>query len=434
MTMRWMACAGTALLGIGLACSGAGRRDAVEDVPAPKAVDTGDAKPGTIAAEALGRGRWVTAVDPKPLSKVVERGLGWLLETQHQDGGWSQGEESRHMGSSGEGLDRSNVADTCISLLALLRASPTPSDGPYSGALRRGAAFVCGKVEASDEQSLSVTDVTGTRVQMKIGTYVDTFFASMVLSELQGRSGDEDLDARIGAALAKVVRKIEKNQQGNGGFEGQGWAPVLSQAMAGKALNRAAQLGLDVSKEVLASNLRYFEDMGDASAPAAPGSAGVALYSSSAGLAGLQEFVNTSFKREQELKVVLAESKDEDEKKDARDELDRIADGRKAQGEAQGAMIDRLDEPDFVSGFGSNGGEEFLSYMNIAESLVVRADDAWRRWDGSITQNLERIQNQDGSWSGHHCITGRNFCTATALLVLMADRTPVPPELLAEPR
>ena len=35
-------------------------------------------------------------------------------------------------------------------------------------------------------------------------------------------------------------------------------------------------------------------------------------------------------------------------------------------------------------------------------------------------------QNDDGSWSGHHCITGRTFCTSTALLVLMADRTPVP--------
>ncbi len=429
MGMGWTTCAGLALLWIGPACSGAGRKDALEDV-APS-------KPAVVDPQATGGGEgtcWVTAVDPKPLSRTVERGLAWLLETQHQDGGWSQGEESQHMGAAGEVRDRSNVADTCISLLALLRASPKVSSGPYAGSLRRGAAFVCGKVEASDEQSLSVTDVTGTRVQMKIGNYVDTFLASMVLSELKGRSGDEDLDARVASALDKVVRKIERNQQQNGGFEGQGWAPVLSQAMAGKALNRAAQLGLNVSKEALSSSLRYFEGLGDASDAAAPGSAGVALYSSSAGLAGLQEFVNTSFVREGELKQILSESKDEQEKADARDELARIDQGRKAQGEAQGAMIGRLDDPSFVSGFGSNGGEEFLSYMNIAESLVVRADDAWRRYDASMTQNLERIQNQDGSWSGHHCITGRNFCTATALLVLMADRTPVPEELLAAAR
>ena len=41
-------------------------------------------------------------------------------------------------------------------------------------------------------------------------------------------------------------------------------------------------------------------------------------------------------------------------------------------------------------------------------------------------ENMERIQNADGSWSGHHCITGRTFCTAAALLVLVVDRAPRP--------
>ena len=36
-----------------------------------------------------------------------------------------------------------------------------------------------------------------------------------------------------------------------------------------------------------------------------------------------------------------------------------------------------------------------------------------------MTANLNRIQNDDGSWTGHHCITGRTFCTSTALLVLL---------------
>ena len=35
-----------------------------------------------------------------------------------------------------------------------------------------------------------------------------------------------------------------------------------------------------------------------------------------------------------------------------------------------------------------------------------------------------KVQNEDGSWTGHHCITGRTFCTAAALLVMMGDRTP----------
>ena len=49
-----------------------------------------------------------------------------------------------------------------------------------------------------------------------------------------------------------------------------------------------------------------------------------------------------------------------------------------------------------------------------------------------MTENLERVQNADGSWAGNHCITGRTFCTATALLVLMGDRAPRP-DAVVEP-
>ena len=55
-----------------------------------------------------------------------------------------------------------------------------------------------------------------------------------------------------------------------------------------------------------------------------------------------------------------------------------------------------------------------------AQALLIAAVPA------SMAQNLTRIQNGDGSWTGHHCITGRTFCTAAALLVLTADRAPFP--------
>lgn len=62
--------------------------------------------------------------------------------------------------------------------------------------------------------------------------------------------------------------------------------------------------------------------------------------------------------------------------------------------------------------------------MSIGESLVLEGGDAWKAWDKSISDNLYRVQNRDGSWTGHHCITGRTFCTAAALLVLMVDCAP----------
>lgn len=445
MMARWMTCAGLALLGIAVACGSTDTRAALDEPP-PTLEGLREGGCVLPAQEQPVGPTWVTAVEPKPISDSVRKGLGWLLATQLASGGWGQGERARQTavirtadvtyGSlplpdpDGE---QANVADTCISILALLRASPSPSEGPYAQAIARGVAYVCGEVEASDEESLHVTSVRGTRVQAKIGTYVDTFFASMVLSELKGRSGSEALDGRVARALDKVVDKIERNQQSNGAFEGQGWAPVLSQAMAGKALNRAIQAGTRVDAETLTKNTGYFMTVAASDAPSAD-SAGVALYSSSAGLAGLQESANTGFMREKELKDLMQATEDEDELAAARAELDGIFAGRRAQEEAQGAMLGRLDDEGFVSGFGSNGGEEFLSYMNISESLVVRADGAWERWDAAMVANLERVQNQDGSWTGHHCITGRNFCTSAALLTLLADRTPVPEELVAAAR
>ena len=93
-------------------------------------------------------------------------------------------------------------------------------------------------------------------------------------------------------------------------------------------------------------------------------------------------------------------------------------------GRNRSAVLMKLDDEGFVSGFGSNGGEEFWSYWNLSEALVRDGGNDWLKWDKSMEKNLGRIQNEDGSWSGHHCITGRTFCTSAALLVLLADRTP----------
>ena len=47
-------------------------------------------------------------------------------------------------------------------------------------------------------------------------------------------------------------------------------------------------------------------------------------------------------------------------------------------------------------------------------------------WQPLITPKIIGIQNRDGSWTGHHCITDRTFCTAAALLTLMAPRLHLP--------
>jgi hypothetical protein len=400
---------------------------------------------------------WTTAVPPKPLSPSVNRGLSWLVEHQLPGGGWSQGEESAQMGGGAAIRDKPDVADTCIAALALVRAGNTPREGPYKEAVARGVRFVRSEIEASDAKSLAVTNIQGTRVQMKLGPNIDTFLASLLLAEVKGRMPDAAENSAVDLALNKVVAKIKEHQKADGSWDNQrGWAPILAESIGGKGLNRARQNGAFVPDELLAKTeqnavitfnggLTAVSAATAASAPSvgssrlarpampaaarsgsAIGSAGVELYARAANIGVLQDSANTNQAREAELKRKVESGRDEAERSEARNELKRISDARAVHQEAQSALLARLDDAQFVAGFGSNGGEEFLSYMNISESLVVKGGLDWKRWDDAMTSNLNRIQNSDGSWTGHHCITGRTFCTATALLVLLADRTPVP--------
>ena len=329
------------------------------------------------------------------------------------------------MGRSQDNLAyQSNVADSAVACLALMRAGNTPRSGEHREALLKGVEYICQQVEHSDADSIYITSTKGTRVQMKLGPTIDTFMANLMLVEIKDNMPDEAGRQRVAAAVSKILHKIEKNQKADGTWTQEGWAPVLSQSMATKSLNRAQQGGFEVKDEVLDKSQK--QAVGQVNAPAAaPGNAGVQLYAAGAGLTNVQDTLNTLESEEAQLKKDR-DSSDAKVRERAVGKLQRLEDARKARQEADKTVVSRLGDQSFVAGFGSNGGEEFLSYMNISESLVVKGGAEWEKWDQSMSQNLSRIQNPDGSWTGHHCITGRTFCTASALLVLTADRAPVP--------
>ncbi len=374
--------------------------------------------------------KWVRAVEPKALSQSVQRGLAWIVATQLENGGWSQGAESVNMGQGMAPLKaKPNVADTCISSLALMRAGSTPRSGPHSSSMSKAVSFICAQIEESDSTSLSVTNIKGTRVQAKLGPYVDTFLAALVLVEVKDDMPDEQSSKRVEAALAKVIDKIERNQKEDGTWDKRGWASVMSQALAAKALNRAAQKGVAVDASVLErveDDARYRYDEKSGKFNVGGDAAGIELYGVASSFSGMQDSDNTNALKEGEIKNKLKQAKTQEERDQLQADLSRIAAVRAEVDKAAQSVLRRLDDERFVAGFGSNGGEEFLSYMLIGEGLVVKGGEEWQKWDKSITENLNRIQNKDGSWTGHHCITGRNFCTAAALMVLTIDRAEIP--------
>jgi len=344
----------------------------------------------------------------------------------------------------------SDLGNTCITVLALMRAGNTPKEGPYAKNVAKGIDFILARVEKADKDSLFLTDVRNTQLQSKIGPYVDTFLAQLVMAELKGKMPEEKSEKRLLAAFDKTMTKIAKNQKADGNFEGnQAWASTLSMALCSKGINRAAQMGFMVPQPVLAADQKANTKgldlaKGTFTSPAvggagfaggvgrgaaeAPTDAGVAIYSQSGKTSALQEAVNTLKKDEAKNKTIVKSSTaPKAEKERAQKELVRLGEAQTAQVAAVDGLIRRLDDKQFIQqGFGSNGGEEFLSYMNISETVVVKGGKDWLAWDKGITDALVRVQDKDGGWSGQHCITGRTFCTATALLTMMADRAPIP--------
>jgi hypothetical protein len=410
-------------------------------------------------------------ITPKPIGEQTKKALAYLAGQQQANGGWGQGGGWRS-GEAGrvEGAevnDPPDVANTAIAALALYRAGNSPREGQYATNVAKAIEFIAGKIESVESESPFVTDIKGTQLQSKIGQYVDTFLAALVLSELKGKMPDESSEQRLCAALDKTMSKIKRHQKEDGTFAGNaGWASVLSQALCSAALNRAAQNGVKVEKQLLERDSRLAavgvdvakKDFGAVAAaePAvraggriaaagevvalaagapgpgvagasAPSDAGISIYNFSAKARGLQDAVNTNLPAIRRAEEVLGDKDAPAEAKtEAKVTLDRARELKQTNEAAVAGIIKRLDDKQFIAGFGNNGGEEFLSYMNISETLVANGGKEWQGWDKSICDNIYRVQNEDGSWSGHHCITGRTFCTSAALLTILADRAPVP--------
>lgn len=366
------------------------------------------------------------SITPKPLSNGVIRGLAYLVSQQDKSGGWAQGDEARTMGSANKIGEVANVADTCLASLALMRAGNYPNSGKYSQNVNRAVAFVCESIEKADADSIYVTDVRNTRVQMKLGPYVDTFFASLLLSEAKNHMPDDAGLARVRIALQKVVHKIQHNQQADGQWSGGGWAPIHSQALAIRGLNRAKQVGAVVSDDSLLNAENFAKKNFDRRTGSfrALGSAGIELYSAGATVGALQGSIDTNSMKKIGLNQQIASATTPElDKANARKELERIKDAEDEQKQAMEAVSNQIRDDKFIAGFGCNGGEEFLSYLHISEGLIAGKRSEFPAWDKKITANLNNVQNQDGSWMGQHCITSRTFCTGAALMVLMADRS-----------
>src|SRR5262245_22369720 len=196
----------------------------------------------------------VTPVMDGDVKAAVEKGAKWLASVQGADGGWGQdGGEASYVRQNVPLESKGNdVANTAVAALALLRAGDQ-----YRPNVERAINFILKKIEASPADGLSITDVNQTQIQRKLGPYIDTFLASMLLAQSEGTlAGDIKVRARSG--LEKCVAKIERNQLRDGSWNiAGGWAPVLGTSLASRSLYLASKNGVKVSEETMAKAEDY---------------------------------------------------------------------------------------------------------------------------------------------------------------------------------
>jgi hypothetical protein len=363
---------------------------------------------------------------PERVVRSLDRGLDFISRAQNKNGGWGAGSHSRQ-----EVMDPHAViadpATTSMVAMAMLRNGTTLKTGQYSSHLTKALNFLLETTEHSSASSLNITDLTGTQIQIKLGANIDVILTAQFFSNVMDHVGhDEALKARVQKCLDTCVAKIQKAQDKNGSIAGAGWAGVLQSSFASNALEAAQAQGANVDDKALERSREfqkknYDAKTGDVNTDMG---AGIVLYS-------VTGSARASAKEARKVKEEVALAK-----KDGR--LDQSAPASAENLEKLGYAKDealkystayevyesakvQAQRADVIDGFGNNGGEEFLSYLQTGESMIIGKDNSWKKWYDNMSGRMLKIQNNDGSWNGHHCITSPVFCTATCLLILSVN-------------
>jgi hypothetical protein len=359
---------------------------------------------------------------PAAVTASVDRALIWLVRAQDKSGGWGAGSQSRQDIMDPHAVN-TDPATTAMASMALLRSGSTLNSGPYKAQLNTAVNYLLESVESASPQSYTITSLTGTQIQGKLGQNIDVVLTSQFFSNLLETLNDGPLRDRVKAANSVCVNKIQKSIGSDGAVAGSGWAGVLQSSFASNALESAQANGVRVDDAALERSRDFQKNNYDSKSGAVKTDmgAGVVLYSvSGSSRASAKEARRVS----EEMEKAKMDGRLAPSAPPSPENLEKIGfaeeDARRystAYEVYQSAKV-QAQRDDVMDGFGSNGGEEFLSYLQTGEGMIIGKDTEWQHWYNNISGRMLKIQNQDGSWNGHHCITSPAFCTATSLLIL----------------
>ena len=304
--------------------------------------------------------------------KAIDKGVAWLLKAM-----WPNG---------GVGMDLGAPSDLgCSSMtgLALMSHGSTPTNGPHKKELDKILQYVLSAVEGMPEKTIE--SVSTSNLQGKIGNLAHHFFAAVFLAEALGDSPDNE---EIKHGLAKLVRIIGSSQQQDGTWGGQSWAPMLGTVMGWVSLRASHSAGMKVGASADKTAQALIKQLGQNT--------------------NYGSWMHELYKNVSGIRVLYAMKKEDD--------------ARYKQAFQAALGLIKGDDRAFYSA----GGEEYLAFHLITECMLQKRGEAWQTWYPTIRGKIVKVQNADGSWTGHHCITARTFCTAAALLTLQSPNRYLP--------
>ncbi|WP_203293800.1 prenyltransferase/squalene oxidase repeat-containing protein [Luteirhabdus pelagi] len=355
---------------------------------------------------------------------AVRDGLSWLEEAQLPNGGYGAGSHSRQDIRDPHAV-KADPATTAMVAMAYLRSGATISSGTHSNQLKKATEYLLRTVENVNPNDQYITDVRGTQIQTKLGQNIDAVLTAQYLSSLLDRKMKGIDKKRVQKCLDICVKKIEQGTDASGKQRGAGWAGVLQSGLANSALESAQSVGAEVDEEVLERAKEYQRSNynADTNNVKTEDGAGVMLYSVSGSVRG-------TAKDARKAKEAIEKAKKEGALTDGEVTAKNLQKAGYSESEAiqyatsynvYNAAKETAQQDEVLNGFGNNGGEEFLSFLQTGESMVVNQDNDWRKWYDNMSGRILKIQNEDGSWNGHHCITSPVFCTASSLLLLTVE-------------
>ncbi len=355
----------------------------------------------------------------------VRDGLSWLAEAQLPNGGYGAGSHAAQHVRDPQAVS-ADPATTAMAAQALVRSGVTLKKGAYAEHLKKAINYLLETVENSPKTDPYITDVRNTQIQRKLGENIDAVLTAQFLSNLLNRNLKGIDKKRVNRALDMCVAKIQSGTDAAGKQKGAGWAGVLQSGLANSALEAAQSVGATVDKEVLERGRNYQKENYDdkSGSVKTEDGAGVMLYAVSG---SVRASAKDARKAEEKLNQAKKQGKLPENApvtvanlmKSGYSEAEAI--NYNASYNVYQSAKNTAQREDVLNGFGNNGGEEFLSFLQTGESLVVNKDNDWKQWYDNMSGRILKIQNEDGSWNGHHCITSPVFCTATSVLLLTVE-------------